>query len=60
MHYFGQNDPFHFGSMAMSLWTLFEMCTLDVSPEPPVSVTHSAHSRTLELGESTVYQHVWL
>mmetsp|Transcript_17129 Transcript_17129/g.25696 ORF Transcript_17129/g.25696 Transcript_17129/m.25696 type:complete len:612 (-) Transcript_17129:1137-2972(-) len=26
---FSENDPFHFGSIAMSMWTFFEMATLD-------------------------------
>ena len=28
---FSKNDPYHFGSVAMSMWTYFEMSTLDVS-----------------------------
>lgn len=60
MHFFGQNDPFHFGSMAMSIWTLFEMCTLDVS------FTFQKHlylyisfnlilNITIELGKGIIY-----
>jgi hypothetical protein len=29
--FFQLNDPYHFGSIAMSLWTFFELATLDVS-----------------------------
>lgn len=31
MALFQENDPFHFGSIAMSMWSFFEMATLDVS-----------------------------
>eukprot|EP00602_Paraphysomonas_sp_CaronLab_P008781 CAMPEP_0185029542 /NCGR_PEP_ID=MMETSP1103-20130426/15903_1 /TAXON_ID=36769 /ORGANISM="Paraphysomonas bandaiensis, Strain Caron Lab Isolate" /LENGTH=970 /DNA_ID=CAMNT_0027564335 /DNA_START=184 /DNA_END=3096 /DNA_ORIENTATION=+ len=27
--FFGKNDPMHFGSMAMSMWTFFQLATLD-------------------------------
>jgi hypothetical protein len=29
--FFSRNDPFHFGSIAMSMWTFFELASLDVS-----------------------------
>ena len=27
---FGKNDPYHFGSVDLAMWTYFEMSTLDV------------------------------
>ena len=28
--YFADNDPYHFGDIPISMWTLFELATLDV------------------------------
>jgi hypothetical protein len=36
--FFSKNDPYHFGSIAMSMWTFFEMSTLDVSPHSYVAI----------------------
>lgn len=31
LNFFQENDPYHFGSIAMSMWSFFELATLDVS-----------------------------
>jgi hypothetical protein len=39
---FGENDPSHFGSMAMSIWTLFQFSTMDVSPSAQSPILSSS------------------
>lgn len=54
MALFQENDPFHFGSIAMSMWTFFEMSTLEVR-----IFFHVTHY-TVELVDHSLSEYLWM